>query len=460
MTQEERRQRRKQDTKNAIIVLFGLICIVVALVIGVVLVVGHFVQKDEVPVNTERTEIATETERETEKAVIETEAPKPVVDEATMQAIAVVSEMTLEQKVAQMFVITPDDLANVKGATVFGNTSKQAYSKYPVGGLIYTSNNLKGKAQTADMVNKTKNYAKEVTGLPVFIGVEEEGGSVTKIASAAGYNVTKVNKMSTIGASGDANKAYEAGAVIGKYLYNLGFNFNLAPVADILGNEENTAMKDRVFGSDPTVVTSMVLSVLQGFEENNVYGVIKHFPGQGNTAGDSSSKVEESSKTLEELRESDLIPFKNLIHAGVDFIMVGHISVPNVTGSMTPSSMSDYMISQILRKEMGFDGIIITDAMDMKAITDYCDAGEAAVTCILSGADICLMPKDLETAYNAVLEAVQNGVISEKRLNESVTRILELKIKRGVILSDTDLIAKEENQTETVALPTERADEE
>ena len=427
MTQEERRQRRQQDTRNAIVVLIGVVCIVAALIIGTVLAAGHFFKEEQVPVNTELTESEIETETETETQQTETEAPAPVIDEATMQAIAVVTEMTLEQKVAQMFVITPDALANVNAANVFGNTSKKAYDKYPVGGLIFTTKNLKGKAQTADMTAKAKDYAKEVTGLPLFVGVEEEGGSVTKIASASGYGVSKVDKMSAIGATGDANKAYEAGATIGSYLYDLGFNFNLAPVADILGNAENKAIKDRAFSSDPAVVTSMVLSVLQGFEENNVYGVIKHFPGHGSTAGDSSSEVAENTKNLEELHASDFIPFQNLIHAGADFIMVGHISVPNVTGSTAPSSMSEYMITQILRNEMGFDGIVITDALNKKAITNTYDSATAAVTAIAAGADMLLMPSNFREAYEGVIAAVKDGSLTEEQINTAVVRIVKAK---------------------------------
>ena len=197
MTQEERRQRREQDTKNAMVVLIGLICILAAIIIGVVLIASVFFKKDEVPADTSNTTVVTEAQTE-EETEAETQAPESVVDEATRQAIAVVSGMTLEQKVAQLFVITPDALANVNGATVFGNTSKRAYAEYPVGGIIYTTKNLKGKEQTAEMASKMKEYAKEVTGLPVFIGIEEEGGSVVKIASIAGFGATKVDKMSVM----------------------------------------------------------------------------------------------------------------------------------------------------------------------------------------------------------------------------------------------------------------------
>ena len=210
-------------------------------------------------------------------------------------------------------------------------------------------------------------------------------------------------------------------------MYDLGFNFNLAPVADLLTNSDNAAIKDRSFGSDATLVTSMALSVLQGFEENNVYGVIKHFPGHGSTAGDSSNQVAENLKTLEELRETDFVPFQNLINAGADFIMVGHISVPNVTGSTAPSSMSEYMITQILRKEMSFDGVVITDALNKKAITSNYDSATAAVTAIAAGADMLLMPQDFRAAYKGVIDAVNSGALTEEQINTAVVRIIKAK---------------------------------
>lgn len=421
MTQEERKQRRRQETKKAVLVVIGLVCMLTALIIGIVAAAGKFLEKKE---NESQTETTTERTDGTES---ETATFAPVLDEATKQAIAFVSEMTLEQKVAQMFVITPDALTNVTGTNVFGNTSKQAYSNYPVGGLILTAGNLKGEEQTKEMLKGLKAYAKEVTGLPVFAGVQEEGGAAVSIASSAAYDVKKVEAMSAIGAAQDANAAYEAGKVIGGYLSELGFNLNLAPVADILDNAENAAMKDRSFGSDTTLVSSMVLSMLQGLNEHQIYGVVKHFPGLGSTAGDGSAVVAENSKTLEELRESDLVVFQNAVNAGASFVMVGHISVPNITGSAAPASMSEYMITQILRKEMGFDGVVMTDALNKKAITESYDSAEAAVTAIAAGADMLFMPEDFKAAYEGVIAAVNAGTLTQEQINTAVVRIVKAK---------------------------------
>ncbi len=425
MTQEERKQRREQETRNAATVLIGISCIVAAVVLGIVLLLAVFLKKDDKkPVNSD-TEATIATETETED--LETETPEPVIDSQTQQAIAVVSEMTLEQKVAQMFIITPDALTGVNGATVTGNTSKNAYEKYPVGGLIYMSKNLTGPDQTKDMLSKMEAFAKEKTGLPLFIGVDEESGALNRIASNRAFGVTALSKASEIGATGDASKAYELGSTIGNYLYDLGFNMDFAPVADVLTNSENTFLKDRSFGSDSGNVSNMVLSMLQGLEENNIYGVVKHFPGHGSTKADSHDGLATCEKTLEEMQEEELVPFQNAINNGADFIMVGHITVPNITGSTLPSSMSEYMIKEVLRKQMGFEGVVITDAMNMKAITNHYDSAEAAITAINAGADIILMPADFKAAYEGVVEAVKTGTISEETINSAVVRIVKAK---------------------------------
>ena len=427
MTQEERKQRREQETRNAATVLIGISCIVAAVVLGIVLLLAVFLKKDDKkPVNS-NTEATTDTETETEEIETETETEEPVIDPQTQQAIATVSGMTLEQKVAQMFIITPDALTGVNGATVTGNTSKNAYEKYPVGGLIYMSKNLTGTEQTKDMLSKMEEFAKEKTGLSLFMGVDEESGALSRIASNRAFGVAELGKASEIGAMGEAAKAYELGSTIGNYLYDLGFNMDFAPVADVLTNSENVFLKDRSFGSDSGNVSNMVLSMLQGLEENNIYGVVKHFPGHGSTKADSHDGLATCEKNLEEMKQEELVPFQNAINNGADFIMVGHITVPNITGSTLPSSMSEYMITEVLRNQMGFDGVVITDAMNMKAITNQYDSAEAAITAINAGADIILMPADFKAAYEGVIEAVKSGTISEETINSAVVRIVKAK---------------------------------
>ncbi len=430
MTREERKLKREHDTKNAVALIVGIVCIVIAVGIGGVLLAGTFMKNQTVADTQNNTNTNTNTQtnpdgEQQQEPVTET----PVIDPLTEQAIAVVTNMTLEQKIAQMFVVTPDAFTGTIGASVVGNTTKQNFAKYPVGGLIYEKNNFKTKEQTMAMLEAMQALSKETLALPIFLGVEEEGGRNSVIASRSPLDVENLDDMSVVGASKDAAKAYESAAIVGTYLQELGFNLDLAPVADVLTNDSNTELTGRSFGSDSALVGDMTVSALQGLKEKNIYGVVKHFPGLGATAGNCAEGAVSTDKTLEELQACELLPFQKAIEAGTSFIMVGHISVPNITGNNIPSSLSDYMISQVLRTEMGYKGIIITDALNQKAITDSYDSSEAAVMAINAGADMILMPADFTAAYNGVLEAVQNGVISEERINTSLVRIVKVKLE-------------------------------
>lgn len=426
MTQEERKLKRQQDTKNAMTLLGGLACIVVAIIIVIALVLSFLLKDREDPVEDTQVAIETETASETETTVPETE--EPVIDPLTEEAIAVVSGMSLEQKVAQMFIVTPDELTGANGATVVGNTTKRVYAEYPVGGLIYEKDNFKTKEQTQKMLKDMETLSIETIALPIFLSVEEEGGKASVIASKSPIDVDNIKNMSEVGATGDNTKAYEAGQTIGNYLYDLGMNMDFAPVADVLTNAGNTAMEKRSFGTDGAMVGSMVCGVLDGLSENNVIGVVKYFPGYGCAGGDGNDGAVSTEKTLEELKASELVPFQLAIDTRAEFIMVGHVSVPSITGSTLPSSLSEYMITQVLRADMGFNGVVVTDAMNKKAITASYDSAEAAITAIEAGADIILMPEDFKEAYEGVLEAVRSGEISEERINTSLVRIVKAKL--------------------------------
>lgn len=424
MNREERRQKRQRDTKNATVIFIIFLMVVLLLVAGVVFLVSRFVLGDKQPEE--------ETEQSTQELVVteEVEVPVvPVVDPVTQQAAEIVAGMSLEDKVAQMFVITPDALTGFSGVTAAGDTTKEAYNNRPVGGIVYMSGNLKDREQTGTMLTNMQAIAQERTGLPVFLCVDEEGGSVTRIAGNSAYGVTDVGDMSAIGATGDTQNAYNAGTVIGTYLTELGFNVDFAPVADVLTNADNEVIGERSFGSDSQAVAAMVTSELQGLADSGVYGTVKHFPGHGGTTGDSHDDAVVLEKTLEELLAEELVPFQSAIDAGAAFVMVGHISVPNVTGENTPSSLSRMMITDVLRGQMGYNGIIITDAMNMGAITGHYNSDQAAVLAVQAGADMILMPADYEKAYNGLLEAVNNGTITEDRINESVLRIVTAKLK-------------------------------
>ena len=308
-----------------------------------------------------------------------------------------------------------------------GDATNEVYQKYPVGGLIYNSQNLVDIDQTKTMMAKMQQYADSRISLPVFLGVDEEGGSVTRIASNEAYGITNIDNMSDIGATGDTQNAYQAGVTIGTYLSDLGFNLDFAPVADVL-TVSDSVIGNRSFGTDSELVASMALSELQGLESMGIQGVMKHFPGHGGVSGDSHSGAVSTDKSLEELFASELVPFQRAIDGGAEFLMVGHIAAPNVTGDDTPASLSKVMITDVLRTQMGYQGVVITDAMNMTAITANHAADEAAVLAVNAGADMILMPEDFGKAYNGVIDAVNNGTIDEYRINEAVVRIVKAKL--------------------------------
>ena len=432
MNQEERRQRRQKDTKSAVIVCVIVVLILLVLVAGGVFLVGRLLPKgggqNE---GTDGTELPGENVAATEE-VAEQPQTEVQTDPVEEQAAQLVSQMTLEDKIAQMFVITPNALTGyASGVTAAGDTTKEAYQSRPVGGIVYMADNLTDPEQTTTMLSNMQEIARERTGLPVFLCVDEEGGSVARIAGNDAFGVTDVGNMSDIGASGDVQNAYNAGSTIGSYLAALGFNVDFAPVADVLTNPDNQVLGQRSFGSDAQTVAGMVTSELQGLSAAGVYGTVKHFPGHGGTSGDSHDGAVSTDKTLEELMAEELVPFQSAIDGGVNFVMVGHISAPNVTGDNAPATLSKVLITDVLRGQMGYNGIVITDAMNMEAITGFYNSDKAAVLAVTAGADMILMPADYNTAYTGILNAVNDGTITEERINESVTRIVKAKLAMG-----------------------------
>ncbi|MCQ2526627.1 MAG: endo alpha-1,4 polygalactosaminidase [Lachnospiraceae bacterium] len=335
---------------------------------------------------------------------------------------------TIEEKVAQLFVITPEALTtNGKTVTTLNDSLIEGINGCPIGGFIFFARNLKNREQTIAMLGDIEAMYEQIEMPVPFLAVDEEGGLVARIGNNPAFDVDSTVPMSEIGATGDADYAYQVGTYIGSYLYELGFNMNMAPDADVLSNPSNTVIGNRSFGSDSSLVAEMVIAESQALSEQNITFAVKHFPGHGSTEADSHNGYAYTDKSLAELYECELIPFKEAIDAGIGVIMVGHISVPNITDDDVPSSLSEYMITNVLRGDMGFEGIVITDAMNMGAVTKQYSSAEAAVLAIQAGSDIILMPEDFYSAYNGVLEAVNEGYISVRRIDESVRRILREK---------------------------------
>lgn len=357
-----------------------------------------------------------------------TDSTSQNIPDKTDKVQQIVDSMSLEEKVAQLFLVQPEAIVDIGTATAAGDATKQAINKTPIGGFVYFSDNLQSEQQVQDMLRNVQKYSEDRIGLPAFLSVDEEGGTVARVASTGRFDVTDVGDMAKIGASGDVQQARQAGETIGSYLSELGFNLDFAPDADVLTNPDNTVVKKRSFGSDPRVVSDMSLAVAQGLAQHQVYSVYKHFPGHGATAGDTHQGYAYTDKTLDELKQSELIPFENAIQNNAEFIMAAHISAPRVTGDDTPASLSKTMITDILRGQMGYDGIVVTDAMNMGAVTEQYTSAQAAVKALQAGADLVLMPEDFQEAYQGVLDAVKDGTLTEQRINESVTRIVKVKV--------------------------------
>lgn len=424
---DRREYRRARRKRNQLIAIIIVIVVGLALVAGGILGVTQLMKQLNDKKHTEELQAQLAELADSEPAVVEApveEEPQELTSDDYLNQIAdsCIAEMSLENKVAGLFMVTPEALTGVDTVIQAGDTTKQKLSEYPVGGLIYFSKNIKSADQLKEMLDTTRN----TMIYPVFLAVDEEGGSVSRVAGAG--LADDVGDMSEIGSTCDPEKAKEAGTTIGTYLSQFGFNVDFAPVADVV-SAENAVIGNRSFGSDPNVVGTMVAAEVQGLQESGVSACLKHFPGIGDTTTDTHDEKTVSEKTLEDMQQTDLPAFQSGIDAGADFVMVSHMSLPNVVGDDTPCSLSGAVINDLLRNQLGYDGIVITDALDMSAITDSYSSAEAAVKAIEAGADMLLMPENFEEAYQGVLDAVQNGTISEDRINESLKRIYRVKYR-------------------------------
>ena len=261
----------------------------------------------------------------------------------------------------------------------------------------------------------------------MIFAIDEEGGSVSRIANTPTFQVPQFSGAGAIGAAGDPEKAREMGSAIGQYLRQYGFHLDFAPVVDINSNPDNIIIGSRSFGSDAQTVSTMANAMIDGLHSAGIMACIKHFPGHGDTSGDSHDGYVSISKSWEELLQCELIPFINALDK-TDLVMAAHISTPYITGDGLPASLSPTMLTDKLRGELGYDGVIITDSLAMGAITQNYSSAESSVLAFTAGADLLLMPYDYIAAYEGILSAVQNGEISMARLDESVLRILRLKL--------------------------------
>ncbi len=396
--------------------------------------VNSFSEEAESPNLSENTEKNSEesakegSSLETAEETVSSESPEsdPLLDNEVQ---TILDNMTLEDKIAQLFILYPETLVSgVNRVTAAGEMTREAFDRRPVGGLIYMRQNLESREQVQTMLSDFQEISLSRTGLPAFLCVDEEGGKVTSVGGTEALAIPRGEDMADIGARNHPEEAYQKGEFIGGYLSELGFNVDFAPVADVLSNPENTVVKKRSFGADPKLVTAMTAAFAEGLQSKGILGSYKHFPGHGATAGDTHKGYSYTDKTLEELKACELLPFIDGISRDIPMIMVGHISLPKVIGDDTPASLSSYIMTDLLREELGYKGIIITDALAMKAVINEYSSDEAAVRALEAGADILLLPEDFELAFQGVLQAVNEGRLSRERLDQSLQRIIRQKL--------------------------------
>lgn len=350
-------------------------------------------------------------------------------DAAAQLAAETLAGMELEEKLWQLFFVTPEALTGYPKVTEAGLATKEALQYKPVGGLIYFAQNLEDSTQVTRMLTTVQTYST----IPLFLGVDEEGGTVSRLGENEALGAKNIGDMASYGENGDVAALYGAVNELAETMTALGFNLDFAPVADVSGGRTDNVIGSRSFGTDPALCASMVSVAQNALHDGGIVSCLKHFPGYGSAVTDDHYGTSVLNKSLEELEACDLLPFASGIENGAAFVMVSHLSVPAVTGSEAPADLSEEIVSGLLRNKLGFENVIITDAQNMASITDHYTAAEAAVGALKAGADMILMPVDLQTAYDGVLAAVKNGTLTEARIDESVRRILTVKARFGIL---------------------------
>lgn len=382
------------------------------------------------------------------------------------------NEMTLREKIGQL--IMPDfrywtvEGGSESGVTVMNDEIEQIVKDYQFGGVILFAQNVTGTEQTTRLTHDYQQIMIEDNKTPLLLTIDQEGGNVVRLGTG-----TSLPGNMAIGATRDKDAAYTNGQIIGTELHALGINVAFAPVLDVNNNPNNPVIGERSISSDPQIVAELGVSMLKGIQDQKVVASAKHFPGHGDTATDSHLGLPLVDKSYEELEKVELLPFFEAAKAGVDMIMTAHISYPQIEKDVViskkdgssihyPATLSDDILTGIVREKMNYDGVVVTDALNMQAIADHFGEVEAVVLTIEAGADIALMPTilrskadttKLDAIYQGIEDAIQSGRLSEDRIDTSVRRILELKHRRGLfeLQNDTRTIeAKVSNALATV----------
>ncbi len=414
--------------KKALVVLIVMVCLTAG-IWGIFMLrgsagkAGGHVENDNgnPGVAADVTESGTTTEEQTadsQETTEVTEEEKPSLVDETLAG------MTLHEKVCQMMFVTPEELTGEDGVTVAGDATRQALENYPVGGIVYFAKNLESQDQVKEMIDNSQKYS----SIGLFVATDEEGGVVNRLMDTVG--TTYIGSMYYYKDDGDET-AYENAYTIANDMSALGFNLDFAPVADVWSNPDNTVIGERAYSDDYAQAAELVGNAVKGFNDGGVMCTLKHFPGHGDTAEDSHYSSAYVHRTKEEIMADEMQPFRSGIEAGAEFVMVGHLIVPDI--DEVPATLSYKIATGILRDELKFEGVAITDSFEMESIADNYSVDDAVVMSVKAGMDMILQPKDMASAVNSIEQAVVDGELSEDRIDESVRRILTLKESRGLL---------------------------
>ena len=339
----------------------------------------------------------------------------------------IIQEMSLHEKICQMIVVTPEGLTGVSRVTSAGEVTHNSLNEYPVGGICFLAQNIKSRDQIVEMIGNIQSYSKENHGIGAFITLDEEGGNVARVAVTLG--TTKFEPMYNYKDLGAAT-AYQNAKTIGEDISAIGVNLDLAPVADVWTNPANTVIGTRAYSDDYEQAANLVGSAVAGFHDGGVMCVLKHFPGHGDTKEDSHYGTAITNKALEEMRDEEFLPFIAGINAGAEMVMSSHVTATQI--DELPTSLSPRVIG-ILRDELGFDGVVITDSLSMSALIKYYDYSQIGVMAVMAGNDVLLCQDGMKQMVAGLEKAVEDGVVSEEQINLSVRRILNLKLQHGLL---------------------------
>ncbi len=342
------------------------------------------------------------------------------------QARALMRDMTPKEMIYQLFMVSPESISDSDWVTKW---KEGTLLENPVGGIILFGQNIVSEAQLRELTAAIQADAEKAGIYPLFIGVDEEGGAVSRVANKLGYELAP--SPQAIGENGNSEEAFAAGSYLAGYLKPLGIHLAFSPVADVLLTD-NEELGERAYGDDPLLVANMAAAMASGLRDGGVIPCYKHFPGHGSVSGNTHTGSASTRRTADEMLACEWIPFQSGIHQGIEMIMTSHL-IARGLGDDIPASLSPVVIQQYLRNTLGYDGVVISDALRMAAITDHYKPGTAAKMAIEAGVDIILLPGSFSAAVAAVEEAVANGEISMTRIEESVERILALKIQYGLI---------------------------